>query len=297
MKKTVLVKAPAKVNLYLKVLGRREDGYHEVLSLMQMVGLYDFVALREEPSDIRLTIENGSSLPIDRSNLVFRAAEALQKAAFQGEARSKGVSIRLTKNIPIAAGLGGGSSDAAATLVGLNRLWGLRWSRERLARLGATLGSDVPFFLYGPTAWATGRGDEVEPVTATGAGWMVLVNPGIAVSTAWVYQEFSRKLGLTKSDREITINKFIAHRPSLREIYHRPHNDLEEVTLEAFPQLTQIKKELLGLGGKGVMMSGSGPTLFACFSDYSSAKQAAAAFEKKDLVKVWIARILRRSPV
>lgn len=297
MKKTVLVKAPAKVNLYLKVLGRREDGYHEILSLMQMVGLYDFVALREEPSDIRLTIENGSSLSIDRSNLVFRAAEALQKAAFQGEARSKGVSIRLTKNIPIAAGLGGGSSDAAATLVGLNRLWVLRWSRERLARLGATLGSDVPFFLYGPTAWAMGRGDEIEPATANGAGWMVLVNPGIAVSTAWVYQEFSRKLGLTKSDREITINKFIVHRPSLREIYHRPHNDLEAVTLEAFPQLTQIKKELLGLGGKGVMMSGSGPTLFACFSDYSSAKQAAAAFEKKDLVKVWIARILRRSPV
>lgn len=297
MKKTVLVKAPAKVNLYLKILGRREDGYHEILSLMQMVGLYDFVALREGPSDIRLTIENGSSLPLDRSNLVFRAAEALQKTAFQDEERSKGVSIRLTKNIPIAAGLGGGSSDAAATLVGLNRLWGLRWPRERLARLGATLGSDVPFFLYGPTAWVTGRGDEVEPATANGAGWMVLVNPGIAVSTAWVYQVFSRKLGLTKSDREISINKFIAHRPSLREIYHHPHNDLEEVTLEAFPQLTQIKKELLGLGGKGVMMSGSGPTLFACFSDYSSAKQAAAAFEKKEPVKVWIARILRRSPI
>ncbi|MDC4222707.1 MAG: 4-(cytidine 5'-diphospho)-2-C-methyl-D-erythritol kinase [Candidatus Manganitrophus sp.] len=170
MKKTVLVKAPAKVNLYLKVLGRREDGYHEILSLMQMVGLYDFLALREEPSDIRLTIENASSLPADRSNLVFRAAEALQKAAFQGKARSKGVSIRLTKNIPIAAGLGGGSSDAAATLVGLNRLWGLRWPRERLARLGATLGSDVPFFLYGPTAWASGRGDEVEPATGERSG-------------------------------------------------------------------------------------------------------------------------------
>ncbi len=297
MKKTVLIKAPAKVNLYLKVLGRREDGYHEILSLMQMVGLYDFVALREERSGLRLTIENESSLPVDRSNLVFRAAEALQTTAFQGEKRSKGVSIRLTKNIPIAAGLGGGSSDAAATLVGLNRLWGLRWSRERLARLGATLGSDVPFFLSGPTAWASGRGGQIEPATANRAGWMVLVNPGIAVSTAWVYQAFSRKLGLTKSDREITINKFIAHRPSLREIYHRPHNDLEEVTLEAFPQLTQIKKELLGLGGKGVLMSGSGPTLFACFSEYSLAKQAAAAFEKKDVVKVWVARVLRRSPV
>lgn len=296
MKKSVLVKAPAKVNLYLKVLGRREDGYHEILSLMQMVGLCDFILLREEQSDIHLTVEE-ASLPVDRSNLVFRAADALQKAAFQGEGRPKGVSIRLTKNIPIAAGLGGGSSDAAATLVGLNRLWGLRWSRERLARLGATLGSDVPFFLYGPTAWASGRGEQIEPATAGPPGWMVLVNPGISVSTAWVYQAFSRKLGLTKTDREITINKFIAHRPSLREIFHRPHNDLEKVTLEAFPQLSQIKKELLSLGGKGVLMSGSGPTLFACFSEYTSAKRAAAAFEKSDSVKVWVSRILRRSPI
>jgi 4-diphosphocytidyl-2-C-methyl-D-erythritol kinase len=295
MKKTVSIKAPAKVNLCLKVLGRRADGYHEILSLMQMVGLYDLLTLREEWSDIRLTIEN-VSLPTDRSNLVFRAAEALQRVAFEGEAKPKGVSIRLTKHIPIAAGLGGGSSDAAATLVGLNRLWGLRWSRERLAQLGATLGSDVPFFLYGPTAWASGRGERIERTPPSDAGWMVLVNPGIAVSTAWVYQAFSRKLGLTKTDREITMNKFIVYRPSIRKIFYRPHNDLEEVTLEAFPQLTQIKKELSNLGGKGVLMSGSGPTLFACFDEYASAKQAAAAFEKKDSMKVWVARILRRSP-
>lgn len=295
MKKSVLIKAPAKVNLYLKVLGRRGDGYHQILSLMQMVGLYDLVDLREDRSNIHLAIEN-ASLPDDRSNLVFRAAELLQKAALEREGRSKGVSIRLTKNIPVAAGLGGGSSDAAATLVGLNRLWGLHWSRERLAQLGATLGSDVPFFLYGPTAWASGRGERVEPAASSvSRGWMVLVNPGVSVSTAWVYQEFSRKIGLTKSDREITINKFIAHRPSLREIFHRPHNDLEAVTLEAFPQLTQIKRELLNLGGKGVLMSGSGPTLFACFSEYALAKEAAAAFEKRDSVKAWVVRILRRA--
>lgn len=296
MKKTVLIKAPAKVNLYLKVLGRRGDGYHEIVSLMQMVGLYDFLFFRADRSDIHLTVEDGA-LPVDRSNLVFRAAEALQRAAFPAESRPKGASIRLTKQIPIAAGLGGGSSDAAATLIGLNRLWGLRWSRDRLAGLGATLGSDVPFFLYGPTAWASGRGEQIEPAISTGQGWMVLVNPGIAVSTAWVYQEFSRKLELTKTDREITINKFIAHRLSLREIFHRPHNDLEEVTLEAFPQLNQIKKELLSLGGKGVLMSGSGPTLFTCFNEYASAKRAAAAFEKRNSVKAWVARILRRSPI
>lgn len=296
MPKTVLVKAPAKINLYLKVLGPREDGYHEILSLMQMVGLYDFLTLREERSGIQLMIEN-APLPADRSNLVFRAAEALQKDAFQGKVRAKGVSLRLTKNIPIAAGLGGGSSDAAATLIGLNRLWGLRWSRERLAELGATLGSDVPFFLYGPTAWASGRGEQIEPASPGNPGWVVLVNPGISVSTAWVYQEFSRKLGLTKTDRQITINKFIGHMPSIREIFQRSLNDLEAVTLEAFPQLTQIKKELLSLGGKGVLMSGSGPTLFAYFNEYASAKEAAAAFEKRDSVKVWVARLLRRSPI
>lgn len=296
MKKTVLIKAPAKVNLYLKVLGRREDGYHQILSLMQMVGLYDFLAFREERSEIHLTVEDGL-LPADRSNLIIRAAEALQGAASSKGERPKGASIRLTKQIPIAAGLGGGSSDAAATLIGLNRLWGLRWPRERLAELGATLGSDVPFFLYGPTAWASGRGEQIEPAGSTGPGWMVLVNPGFTVSTAWVYQEFSRKLGLTKRGREITINKFIAHRPSLREIFHRPHNDLEEVTLEAFPQLTQIKKELLRLGGKGILMSGSGPTLFALFKEYASAKQAAAAFDQGGSVRSWVARVLKRSPV
>ncbi|TAJ98878.1 MAG: 4-(cytidine 5'-diphospho)-2-C-methyl-D-erythritol kinase [Candidatus Manganitrophaceae bacterium] len=296
MKKTVLIKAPAKVNLYLKVLGRREDGYHQILSLMQMVGLYDFLAFREDRSEIHLTVEDGL-LPADRSNLIIRAAEALQGAASSMGERPKGASIRLTKQIPIAAGLGGGSSDAAATLIGLNRLWGLRWPRERLAQLGATLGSDVPFFLYGPTAWASGRGEQIEPAGSTGPGWMVLVNPGFTVSTAWVYQEFSRKLGLTKRGREITINKFIAHRPSLREIFHRPHNDLEEVTLEAFPQLTQIKKELSRLGGKGILMSGSGPTLFALFKEYASAKQAAAAFDQGGSVRSWVARVLKRSPV
>ncbi len=296
MKKNISIKTPAKVNLYLKVLGRREDGYHQIISLMQMVGLYDFLVFREERSGVHLTVEGGS-LPVDRFNLVLRAAEALQLAAFPRETQPKGASIRLTKNIPISAGLGGGSSDAAATLIGLNRLWGLRWPRERLALLGATLGSDVPFFLYGPTAWASGRGERIEAAAPAEQGWMVLVNPGIAVSTASVYQAFSQKLGLTKSDRELTINKFIAHRPSLREIFHRPHNDLEEVTLAAFPQLTQIKKELLSLGGKGVLMSGSGPTLFATFREYALAKEAAAAFEKKDSVKVWVARILKRSPI
>lgn len=296
MKKTLLIKAPAKVNLYLKVLGKRDDGYHDLLSLMQMVGLYDSLTFQAARSGIRLEIV-GAALPADRSNLVVRAAEALQRAAFSRGVPLQGASIRLLKRIPIAAGLGGGSSNAAATLVGLNRLWSLGWSRRRLAELAAALGSDVPFFLHGPTAWVTGRGEKVERAIPPGGGWLVLVNPGFAVSTASVYQAFSRKLGLTKKEPEITINRFLSQRPSIDQILRRPYNDLEEVTLGAYPELIGLKKELREQGGEVVLMSGSGPTLFARFESYAAAKRAAAFFERRGALQVWVARILRKSPI
>lgn len=296
MKKTVLIEAPAKVNLYLKVFRKREDGYHDLVSLMQMVGLYDSLTFRAERSGIRLE-QTDPSLPSDRSNLVIRAAEALQKSAFPDGATSPGVAIKLVKQIPIAAGLGGGSSDAAATLVGLNRLWSLGWSRRRLAELGATLGSDVPFFLYGPTAWVSGRGEAVEKSSPVAEGWVVLLNPGIAVSTAAVYQALSRKLGLTKNKPKISINRFLAQRPSATKIFRSPYNDLEKVTLGAHPELIRLKQELQARGGEAVLMSGSGPTLFARFESYAAAKQAAAAFEGRGSLRVWVARILKRSPI
>ncbi len=296
MKKTVVIKAPAKVNLYLKVLGRREDGYHQIVSLMQMVGLYDLLTLRQNDSGITIEVED-APLSADRSNLVVRAAEALQQAAFSSSRRSKGVSIRLVKRIPIAAGLGGGSSDAAATLIGLNRLWSLGWSRRRLSELGARLGSDVPFFLYGPTAWVSGRGEEIEPAPPVDGGWIVLVNPGLSVSTASVYREFSRRLGLTKKRSEISMNRFLIRRPSVGELLRHPYNDLESVTLAAYPELLRIKTELQTLGGEGVLMSGSGPTLFARFGTAAAAKRAAAAFENRLPLKVWVAKILKGSPL
>ena len=290
------LKAPAKINLYLKILGRREDGYHSLSSLMQMVGLYDLLKFQKEREGIKLRIEN-SLLPADRSNLIFRAAELVQKEAERADGIQRGVAITLVKNIPIAAGLGGGSSDAAATLIGLNRLWSLRWPRKKLAQIGATLGSDLPFFFSGPAAWVSGIGEKVEQTEMKLPGWAVLVNSGNPVSTASVYEQFSKKIGLTKRAPEINMIELIAQRPALKEILRHPHNDLEKVTLSTLPHLIQIKRELHDLGGEGVLMSGSGPTLFALFRKLDIAKKAAFSIEKKSAVRVWVVRILRRSPL
>ena len=296
-KELLTLKAPAKINLYLKIINRREDGYHNLLSLMQMVGLYDILTFRRERSGIRLHVEN-APLPSDRSNLIFQAAELIQKEARKaGHGVSNGVSITLTKNIPIAAGLGGGSSDAAATLIGLNRLWSLRCSRKKLAEMGATLGSDLPFFFSGPTAWVSGIGEKVDRIPPPSGGWAVLVNTGNPVSTAWVYEQFSKKIGLTKKAPDINMVELIAQRAALKDILRHPYNDLETVTLAAFPYLIQIKRELHDLGGGGVLMSGSGPTLFALFRTEDSAKKAAFSIGKKGSVRAWAVRILRRSPL
>ena len=292
MKDPLTLKAPAKINLYLKVVGKREDGYHDILSWMQMVGLYDVLAFRKADSGIDLRVEN-RSVAADRFNLVVRAAESLAKEA----KTSEGASIVLTKNIPVSAGLGGGSSDAAAALVGLNRLWSLGWSRQKLADLGAGLGSDVPFFLQGPAAWVSGRGDRVERAPAAPAGWVVLANPGWPVSTAWVYRQISKKIRLTKNDPEITISRFSGGKPSWKDIIRDPCNDLEKVTLSAYPVLKQMKGKLGRLGGEGAMMSGSGPTLFARFQTEGQAKRAARVIREEGLFQVWVARILRRSPI
>lgn len=285
----ISIKAPAKVNLYLKIVNKRGDGYHNLLSLMQMVGLYDLLTLEKRPSGIGLEVI-GSTVPNDGSNLVHRAATLLQKEAGLVRGELPGVQITLLKKIPVAAGLGGGSSDAAATLIGLNRLWSLDWSFERLADLAAELGSDLPFFFYGPTAWVSGRGEKIEPIHPFFKGWIVLANPGIGVATAWVYEQLSKKMELTKEAPNITIN------PSLEEVLRQPYNDLEKVTLEAFPDLIQIKRELQALGGEGVLMSGSGPTLFARFSKHEAARKTVVSLKKKSSLQVWLAPVLTRPP-
>jgi 4-diphosphocytidyl-2-C-methyl-D-erythritol kinase len=264
MKRTLHLQAPAKVNFRLDVLRRRPDGYHDLRMLMQRIGLCDEleISLRDTPGiSVRCA---GADLPENETNLVWRAAAAL----LDHTDRKTGVDIMLTKNIPVAAGLGGGSSDAAATLCGLNELLGLGLAESELMRIGLTLGADVPFFIFGTPAIATGVGEVLTPLEGVPALWLLLVNPGIHVSTAWVYQNL-----------QLTTDKVAAKIPvlykSADDLCAILANDLEAVTLKKFPVILEIKEQLMAAGARGALMSGSGPTVFAIFSDEGSARRAA----------------------
>jgi 4-diphosphocytidyl-2-C-methyl-D-erythritol kinase len=231
----ITVESPAKVNLILKVLRRRDDGYHDIASLMQKVSLADemeFSPLRAAGIELACP---GSNLPTGEGNLVVRAARAVfAEAGFAG-----GVRITLRKRIPTAAGLGGGSSNAATTLTVLNNLFQFGLDRERLIRIGARLGADVPFFIHGGTAWAFGIGDLLEPAETPSGMWLVLVNPGFEVSTKWVYQ--SLNLPLTKIPLQYSIPTF----SGVRDLAASLTNDLERVTVERYPVLEELKGFLL----------------------------------------------------
>lgn len=256
--------AAAKVNLALEILGRRADGYHEVVTVMQAVELTDRIGL--EPSDSLALHTAEPGVPRDASNLALRAALALRQAA--GVAH--GVRIGLDKRIPIAAGLGGGSADAAAVLVGLNRLWRLRWPVARLAEVGATLGSDVPFFLRGGTAFATGRGEKVERVPGMALA-LVLVNPRFASSTAEAYGRLRPEM---YSDGAHARAVLAALRSRHGERVARSlYNGLEATVANAHAEIGQMKAALLAAGALGALMSGSGPTVFGIARSLDHARQ------------------------
>jgi|SRR5690606_144500 4-diphosphocytidyl-2-C-methyl-D-erythritol kinase len=249
-------KAPAKINLLLDVLRKREDGYHEVEMVMTMVDLADRLTLSElDGGEIRLTSPSGG-IPLDGRNLVVQAAELVRK---RYNVRT-GVHIHLEKRIPVAAGLAGGSSDAAAALRGLNRLWRLGLTADELRTLAAELGSDVPFCVTGGTAVARGRGEVLTPVDNPISCWVVLARPPIHVSTATVY-------GRLRADR-------IARHPELsavlsamaegdyRQLCASLGNVLENVTIRMHPEIGRLKEAMLRLGADAALMSGSGPTVF-----------------------------------
>jgi 4-diphosphocytidyl-2-C-methyl-D-erythritol kinase len=264
MNRTAHYLAPAKINLCLHVLGRRPDGYHELAMIMQRVSLFDHLemTLTAEPG-VRVSCP-GVELPPDGENIAARAARRLLALAGDG----CGVEIVIEKQIPVAAGLGGGSSDAAAVLMGLNDMLELGLDCATLMAEGARLGADVPFFIFGATAWATGIGDRLEKVEEIPSLWYVLVNPGLAVSTAWVYQN----LGLTSKIEEAKLPRFSR---TMAGVVGLLHNDLERVTAGRYPLVAKVKEELAASGAAGVLMSGSGPTVFGVFSDEALARKAA----------------------
>lgn len=263
MSSSIRLKAPAKVNFRLDVLRRRPDGYHDLRMVMQRIGLCDELEITlSEPPGIRVSCD-GADLPEDEGNLVWRAAAAMLKIS----GKQTGVCIRLAKKIPVAAGLGGGSSDAASTILGLNWLLGLELDERTLMEIGLSLGADVPFFIFSRPAVATGIGEKLAPLDGIAPVWLLLVNPGIHVSTAWVYQNL-----LLTTDKVAAKIPFLYN--SADEICAILANDLEEVTEKRFPVIAEIKELMMAWGARGALMSGSGPTVFAVFADEQSARLA-----------------------
>lgn len=256
-------KAPAKINLCLKVIRKRDDGYHDIVSLMQQVGLFDELVFVPTRSGIKISCPE-SDLPEDAGNLVYRAAASF----YDRTGIRAGIDITLKKRIPTGAGLGGGSSDAATTLLTLNEMNDLPLTTEELLQLGESLGADVPFFVFGKTAWAAGKGEILTHGPTLFPFWVVMINPGFHVSTKEVYQGLN--LGLTKK----VINYSIPCFSSVKDVAAGLVNDLEQVTMARHPVLGQIKAFLLENGALGSSMSGSGPTVFGLFSDRDAAGQA-----------------------
>ncbi len=255
------IQAPAKVNLTLQVLAKRADGYHELDSLMQKLDLFDTVHVqRLESSGITLRCP-GSDLPENESNLVYKAADLFLQTS--GLDRDHGVSLVLEKQIPVAAGLGGGSSDAAAVLCALNQLFDTPVSQEKLLELAKELGADVPFFVFPESAVrARGIGDRMEAALSLSHCSVLLVNPGFSVSTAWVFEKFR----LTRADK-ISILSSFRENGALSGASSSLFNDLETVTIGRYPEIASIKESMLEGGATGALMSGSGPTVFGVFPD------------------------------
>lgn len=263
------LEAPAKVNYRLDVLGKRPDGYHDLRMVMQRVNLCDLIEIALVPAPgIRVTC-GSRGVPDGPGNIAWRAADALVKLS----GKEVGLDISIKKRIPVAAGLGGGSSDAATVLMGVNQLLELGLSDQRLMEIGVKLGADVPFFIFKKTAVAEGIGEKLTALDQVPSLWVVLVNPGIHVSTPWVYQN----LRLTSRDQISIIPRSYS---SVEEVCELLSNDLEPVTCGRYPVLYDLKEMLIAAGARGSLMSGSGSTVFGIFAEEQPARQAAAEIAK-----------------
>jgi len=259
--------SPAKINLFLQVTGKRPDGYHELFSLMCCVDLSDTITLEFGLKHIEVESSH-LQVPLDDTNLAHRAADVFFKALNVND----GLKINLDKSIPVAAGLGGGSSNAASVLKGLNQHYGHPYSRNQLMSMGRELGADVPFFLFGKPALAAGIGEKLEAYPGSLPFHVVVVYPGFKVSTGEVFQNLN--LGLTKCKKKI--KSLFSTKTDFDPGLHLC-NDLEIVTESEYPVIASIKEQLITWGALGALMSGSGPTVFGLFSDFRTAEKAKQA--------------------
>jgi 4-diphosphocytidyl-2-C-methyl-D-erythritol kinase len=278
--------APAKINLYLEIIGDRPDSYHELSMILQSIGLADQIDVHSISTDSIRVRCNHPQVPTDKSNLAYRAAELMAMQFPQAFAQYGGVEISINKQIPVAAGLAGGSTNAAAVLVGIDLLWKLGLTQSELEELGGTLGSDVPFCVAGGTAIATGRGDQLSPLPSLDNIYVVLGKyRSLEVSTPWAYKTYREQFGdsYIRDSDNLAARANAVHSGAIvkavvdkdpGEIAQKLHNDLERVVLPVYPQVLQLREVFANQEGVlGTMMSGSGPTVFALFESQQQAEQ------------------------
>ncbi len=269
MAATVTCQAPAKINLGLTIEGRRDDGYHDIATIFLKISLADTLRVETTAGGIEIQCTH-PEVPCNERNLIHRAVAMLQPLA-----PGRGVRVHLEKRIPVAAGVGGGSSDAAAALLAVNALWGLQLTPDDLMPYGAQLGADVPFFLYpGTAAYGRGRGDDLSPLTCPNSFFLVLVTPPVAVSTAQVYRQY--KIELTDAAKDTTIVRRHFESGDLSSLAAACTNDLEAVVIRQYPIVQTVKDSLNQPGTHGVCMSGSGPTVYALCPSQDVAERVAA---------------------
>jgi 4-diphosphocytidyl-2-C-methyl-D-erythritol kinase len=260
----ISLKAPAKINWFLSVLNKREDGYHNIISSMQCVDLFDLLSFEVEEE---IHVLSDLDIPAE-GNLVHKAAALLKRVS----SYKFGARIELQKNIPVAAGLGGGSSNAAYTLIGLNRLWGLNFDKATLVGLAAEIGSDVPFFLSRTLSLVEGRGEKVTELNTEGSAIILLVKPDVSVSTSWAYNSY--KTGLTKKTIDIKLFCQALGSKNFAFLRDTVFNDLEQVVIREYPVVGEIKRILVQNGALFSLMSGSGSTVYGVFHTIEEAVRA-----------------------
>lgn len=257
----ITIDCPAKINLSLDILGKREDGYHEISTIMQTISLYDKVKIKKS-NDFRITVK-GANLPLDDNNIALKIAKVMMKKYnIQG-----GVEINIEKNIPVAAGLAGGSSDAAGVILGINKIYDLNLSDNELMDIGALVGSDVSYLIKRGTALCTGRGEKVETLKSLTGHKVLIAKPNISVSTKWVYDNLNLKAIENKPNTKLLVS-FIENN-DIDSISKNLLNVLETVTITKYKVIDEIKNFMKNNGSIGSIMSGSGPTVFGIFKDDS----------------------------
>ncbi|MBF0224021.1 MAG: 4-(cytidine 5'-diphospho)-2-C-methyl-D-erythritol kinase [Desulfobacterales bacterium] len=276
--KQIKILSPAKINIFLEVTGKREDGYHNLITLMCGISLYDDITVDFNVSKTFITCDS-SLVPVDESNIALKAAMLFYKEFNQ----KNFIHIDIKKNIPVGAGLGGGSSNAASILKSLNEYYGFPFTTEKLCDIGKLIGADVPFFIFNKPAIATGIGDELEFINIE-PYHVLVIYPGYGISTADVYKKFN--FALTNKEKNITNASL--KKGCLKSLLH---NDLESVSISVYPEIKKIKDILIKEGSEGSLMSGSGTSVFGLFSDYDKAKKAYKFIKQNYIWQIYLAQL------